>query len=398
MKIMTDFEVANQAIARFKPYIKTLVVASDKYIPFPSLPAKNDLHDEVCWQTYSSLRQEQDDTLYSGELFGRLCHCLIALTKLRTIIITDGWRKRDGCWCQQAGYDACKRGIDLLPHHDLNRTSSSSDLPKSLWSREAFADLGGIESNLWPEVLRALDFTKNSTVAEICVRFSYKYSIVQGPPLISNPFRLEPAEALTATGVMSNLASLELSLGYGFAPWYDRLVNWVLVGNHLTPVARVVSAAVNLRHLKLIQPNEIDNDHLMDEAYDPIADFTVILNACRVPQLKSLHLERLWFNESNLVSFLRCSNKLENLCIEEGTLAFGSWMSLLQNIKEMLHLSSFYLGTIYDVTNVGTKTRDSSTRYDYDGPLQAYFFGEGPNPFSIEALQAAGITEYSGAG
>ena len=395
---MTDFEVANQAIARFKPYIKTLVVASDKYIPFPSLPAKKYLHDEVCWQTYSSLRREQNDILCRGELFGRLCHCLIALTKLRTIIITDGWRKRDGCWCQQAGYDGCKRGIDLLPHHDLNRTSSSSDLPKYLWSQEAFAALGGIEPNIWPEVLRAMDFTKNSTVAEICVRFSYKYSIVQGPPLISNAFRLDPGEALTATGVMSNLASLELSLGYGFAPWYYRLGIWVLVDKHLTPVARVVSAAVNLRHLKLIQPNEIDNHHLMDEANDPIANCTAILDYCRVPQLKSLHLEGLWFNESNLVSFLRYSNKLENLCIEEGTLASGSWVSLLQKIKERLRLSSFYLGTIYDVTNVGTKTRNSSTCYDYDGPLQAYFFGEGPNPFSIEALQVAGTTEYSGAG
>lgn len=138
-------------------------------------------------------------------------------------------------------------------------------------------------------------------------------------------------------------------------------------------VPKLLRAARNLEYLSI------------DAEGDEKCSFQGVFGPCKFPNLKSLilacHFES---TEANLKRIFECSRKLEHLTIICHTLTSSSWARLVDWIKVSLPLKTVALNQLYG----GFEGIGEIKEYmDVFNDVDAFFFGEGDNPFTAEEIE-----------
>lgn len=101
--------------------------------------------------------------------------------------------------------------------------------------------------------------------------------------------------------------------------------------------------------------------------------------------LKTLSLRGFRFTEVEIVSFLcRHSSTLSRLTIDGAHLDSGSWKGLLDCAREKLRLESVRMTRL----RKGFEQPWEKDTWDDYGEVQAFYMGNGGNPFTWEAMEA----------
>lgn len=363
-----DIERATLLASRFGPFVKTLIFCSEHFDPtttfetFTNAISDRDLARSY-YTSFCNLRQEQKELLSEGEFFGHLCSTLIVLINLHKVILTNVCRTQGLCWCEQAYVDGCFRTFKPWSHE--HHPALKSLVPA--YNHECRDPTNGLEerdSNVWPELLRAL-FTSGNTKVKTIVTEGGNF----GSGLVITAFCMTPRQRFCAAQVLPNLTSLHLDLdldsedGAGDDICSERTVTQTL------------SAAINLESLMIdivaIGPNYWEDEQL----------FETILGGCKMPKLMKLGLRWFTITEAGMTTFLQDSQRIRRMSLHDVTMTSGSWENMLETIKISLPLESFDSGPIFGgVPKV-------SQEYKVGPAIEEFLFSDGPNPFSSAALE-----------
>ena len=374
-----DIERATLLASRFGPFVKTLIFCSEYFEPTITLETFTFGAADISlamsyYASFCTLREEQQELLNEGEFFGHLCSTLIALTNLDKVILTNVSHTRGLCWCQQAYIDGSFRtfepwsddgypGLKLLrPAPDHRCVESTNGLEHT-------------DSNSWPELLRALYTSGNTRVKTIVIDGGNDSS-----GLVISAFCMTLRQRFCAAKVLPNLTSLNLQLGARFTEDARYEVYWERA------VAQTLSAAINLETL-LIE---------IIDAWEMFDHFETVLGGCKMPKLMTLGLKRFTVTEAGMKTFLHDSQGIRRMSLDDVEMVIGSWVHIFQMIKDELSLESFesrgLRGGIVKIVGAGF----DGQRYEPSTAVKEFLFGDGINPYSKAALEAAlGIPETS---
>lgn len=223
------------------------------------------------------------------------------------------------------------------------------------------------DSNVWPEVLRALFISGNTMVKAIITEGGNSTS-----GLTIAAFSMTPRHMFCSAKVLPNLTSLHLHIDIEVLEDFDigADVRSELFSKRV--IARILSAAINLKVLKIEMIGTcIDLDP------DPLT-FQMILGGCKMPKLVTFGLIDFTVTEAEMKAFLLHSREIRHMSLDKVDMVSGSWESVFQAIKDTLPLESF---VSKDLSGGATDLFD----LDYfraDTIMKGFLFEDGPSPFS----------------
>lgn len=149
-------------------------------------------------------------------------------------------------------------------------------------------------------------------------------------------------------------------------------------------VARALSAAQNLESL-CIRLSCGTEDHIPVTAFDAIFD-----ENCQFPKLRSLILSGFNSTLEQLLQFYDISNGLEQLTLQGHTLESKTWEEFATKTRASLtSLKSIELSWVSGgMPSTFGEFSDGEFSLDTFGRVQDFFFRDGANPFSEQALLA----------
>ena len=373
-----DMEKASLLASRFGSYVRTLILSSEKFdhenlwTKIHERTKPNEVLTGSYYEFYQKLEDERQELRSGGEFFGHICNTLAVLPHLQKIILTNGERTKNLCWCQQAYDDGHSRNYNPFLDKDYPELESLLPIPDHI----CLTTTNGLEYtdwNVWPQILCALYTTGNTKVKAIATESC-------GSGLTVNAFCMTPRQEYCTAKVLPNLTSLHLHLGYNFDEndedeiYSDRVI------------ARTLSAAINLESLVI----EVIGRPIgwEGEEHTPTA-FELILGGCDMPKLVTFGLDNSAFTEEAMTKFLQHSQRLKHLSFLDVELMSGSWEKMFDTIKGSLALETFHFeflhGGIAELSEAGFDCED----YEPFPAIEKFLLGAGPNPFSVAALEYA---------
>ena len=451
---LVDLKVADLVALRFPALIKTLKLSSQPFDPI-AWPVFRDISEfrsspcidlpihlkkaKLFWRTCCKLDTERRISCASGAVQAQVSRLLNTLPNIRHIIITDGRRRQNLSWLQEALMDEATQHI--LPsvsrinvpcriRHSLADLYGSRKIPhshvtfKQFWllfrpspaSRKVqdltqpqetkFVGCGCFDQespfprpissprtqymphNPWAVIMTALrSCSDNALTPTISVQTSD-----------TNCYRsfvaietFDPYISLSTSAMLSRLTRLELRL-YNFIPMNDAVLGGMV--HELRHPTRMLSAVPSLQSLT-IDLGGFHSFHHNNAAHTPshTTAFSALLGGCQLTQLSTLHLCNLTFLQNDFSTFLQHSPGLRDLNLrdfhmvkrwhfQEVLLADPrSWERLFDTIKQALPLlEDFYLSNRQICTDEhrwpGLWSRKVSNK-----TIQQFLFHEGMNPF-----------------
>ena len=373
-----DMEKATLLASRFGSYVKTMILSSEWF------------DDRMTWErfkrrvgnvklaksyydSYRRLEFEREELLTGGEFFYHLCNTLAILPLLHKVILTDGERTEDLCWCQQAYVDGHSRAFDPFSDEDYPELKNLRPPPEHHCVK-ASSGLGQMECNVWSQLFRALYTTGHTKVKTIVTE-------VCGSGLTVSAFFKSPRQTYCTTNVLPILTSLHLHLDF-HTYYYNEDDE-----SFLEPViAQTLSAAINLESLMI----ELMDTGFDDEQEDQgITTFELVLEGCKMPRLRTFGLTDFSVPEDGMTDFLQHSQGIRHLSLDDVRLTSGSWEDMFKTIKDNLSLETFEFdnlqGGVAELTEAGFICEE----YQPYPAIKEFLLGDGPNPFSVEALEYA---------
>ena len=119
----------------------------------------------------------------------------------------------------------------------------------------------------------------------------------------------------------------------------------------------------------------------------------ILLSNLSLPRLKRLHLDHMSASARDLISFFSRSPRLANVTLSRISLAYylespESWEMVADFMKKSLTLKTVYLERIYGCFSADFRMPVLTMGYSDPVSVNAFFFGNGPNPFGAERLEA----------
>ena len=198
--------------SRFGPFIKTLIFCSEEFeqggVSWETFCRGKENKDlaTTYYISYCNRKEEQEDLLKEGELFGHLSSSLIVLINLQNIIFTNVCREQGLCRCHQAYVGGCLRTFGPFQDEDHPPLKSLRPAP----NHECFTSTNGpekVNSNDCPGLLRALITSGNTNV---------KATVTRGGDstlgLVTSAFCMTPRRNLCGAKVLPNLTNLHCTL------------------------------------------------------------------------------------------------------------------------------------------------------------------------------------------
>ena len=372
-----DFEVADETIRRFQPYIKTLVVSSVLYemMSWTEFKEKTkdqcfserqwkgnaklrDQHIRYTFDNYRLLCEQQSDDLKSGVFLANLCRALQSLPSLQRIAITDGGTLTGG---QMRG-----RGLWVLQTPCPVLACNLSDSEHLLYQ---LSPLSGFHSrfqlrfgNPWDLAILAM-WTTNLLIKDIAVE-ARKYQDNPNTSLLNQP---------AIRSYLSNLVNLRLGL---MSPKQDENIQ-------NKNVAQALSAATHLQSL-FIELRDFEAPEIYTTY--PITRFSGCFDNYKFAELRSLILSGMDSRSHELLSFLRHHPQLRQLTLNEHRLKSGRWKNALDQMQNLGILKNVEFNNLRSEEFDDYLEEDGIYR-DYFGNVEAFFFENEPNPFTRKALE-----------
>ena len=147
---------------------------------------------------------------------------------------------------------------------------------------------------------------------------------------------MTPRQRYCAAKVLPNLTSLRLHLEVNLLDdFIDELYSERVIG-------RTLSAASNLTSLVTELKEEEDRD--------PLTNFKMILEGCKMPRLVNFGLRSLAFTEAGMETFLQHSKGIRHMSLMNVKMTSGSWRSMFHNIKSSLALETVELKRLHGIS------------------------------------------------
>ena len=374
-----DMEKASLLASRFGSYVKTLILSSESFDTYVSWEMfQRTIRDERLatsyYDSYRKLEEEQEELLSGGEFFGHLCNTLTVLPHLQKVILTNGERTEKLCWCQQAYVDGHSRNYDPFLDKGYPELKSLRPPPE----HRCLTTINGLEEtdyNVWHQILRALYATGNTKVKAIATELCRS-------GLTVNAFSMTtPRHRYCTAKILPNLTSLHLHLEFNYLDeFHDEIYSDGVI-------ARTLSAAINLKSLVIETIDHIIEYEEGDQ--DTPTTFEMILEGCDMPKLVNFGLGNSAFREAEMTIFLQHSQGIKHMSFHDLTLISGSWEKMFHTIKGSLALESFQFESLQGGVAELSKAGFDCKEYEPYPATEKFLLCDGPNPFSVAALEHA---------
>lgn len=371
-----DFEIADLTMRTFTPFIKTVTFSSVYYMPVQWIVSKRegksqvpksmrgedsdlfDQHLRIEYANYCRLGDEQQEALESGTCLAQLISALQYLPNLQKLVLADF-----GCKGVRSEMELRGRGHwnadEVCP---LSRCSTSKIGHLRFRVRPQSGSYHK-KANPWSLAMLALWATKHP-LKELALE-PQKW---RGLPICHFDMKMQRPYELR--NIFQSLKKLRLVLDDVSEP--EDPVD--LEGS----VARALSAAKNLESLCIQLGGGTWN-----QFNKSVTAFGAILDKnCQFPKLRSLILSEFDSTQEQLLDFFDISNGLEQLTLQGHHLKSGTWKEFATKTREsLLSLKDIELSFSYE----GWHHEEFC---DCFGRVQDFFFRDGANPFSEQALMA----------
>ena len=193
---------------------------------------------------------------------------------------------------------------------------------------------------------------------------------------------MTPRQRYCTAKVLPNLTSLDLYLDFNRLDsnedeiYSDRVIS------------RTLAAAINLESLVI----DLKDDNFgWEQEEDVPTTFELILGGCNMPKLVTFALYVSVLTESTATNFLQHSRRIKHISFVDVRLAWGSWERVFNTIKSSLTLESFNFNNLIGNFPEPSKAGFDCEKYDPYPATEKFLLGDGPNPFSVAALEHAAM-------
>lgn len=375
-----DIEVANNVTTHFAQHIKTITL-SFRYFPeytkifFTDIPQCQESgwsrdciedHETFAFDTYYKRRAEHMELLGSGELLAQLRQVVMRLPALRKLALTDRGCGREPHPSELYSHDLWKRGyLCLLESCTLSKADHACF---HIGPRSGH---GNDDPNPWRLIMLAL------SVADLPITEIVSTSRCRTCLIPIGSFLMTLRQAQDVTMRFNVLTKLRLSLRDDDA--YENEEHQSYIDDSSVP--RALSAAVNLKSLFIETDGEIHYESCMWTVW------SILLEGCRFPELRSLILLNIDAEEEELMKLLGASPRLENLLLCHFRLSAGLWASVAARMKSILQLKRVELTDLTDGFLPSLLPEDEFLVNNDHRLVEDFFLREGENPFTEQAVK-----------
>ena len=381
-----DSEVYHSIISQFPKHVKTLTFSSETYshiywnelesnfraerhylwdLPQPQI----DEHLCHSYSNYCTLQQEQ---MTGFETMQSLCAALRRLPNLRKLVLTDGRPMRDPYSDSVLESEIPSRGL----HRRMDEPCSIVGCRLSMAQHLFFESppRSGFEKALAnPLELAMLAMSESSSniteiVTKPCIQFNDLDTKLFSPkaPLFHD-----------LRNYFKDLNKLRLDLKY------EDLDTEFCNGS----VAKALTVATQIQslYLRLIE--------LRDEPL-PMTRFSCCLQGCTFSRLQSLFLDGMDSTAEEMEHFVQASPLLKQMTLHRHHLTTSRWEFVVEKVRASCNLKNVEFSPIRGgFSAVQTDAFSWPHFIDHLHSVEAFFLHKGENPFTLDALQEAGLCD-----
>lgn len=386
-----------------------------------------------CWMVYNKLRNEREEIENFG-LTSRLINtALTQLPNLKRIVLSRNNYKPSQhrhCWCHRSLAQGTQRKVAPWDAGSFHATSDHKEKRRWPWPFKSFipwaeficantSDYGNLpclsptgEIIPWQEVICALCLANNQSIKEI-VFDGDKDSDAGSAHVITAEFNPLPHYLYYTSRALSNITMLEINYALfsdsdGCYQSFRSLDFW----KRREVVARTMATVIHLEWLTFTVTDHKYLSHQEDHDPAPPALLPLLFKDCRYKNLRKLKLRGFSFTETDMFTFLHESRHLKSFELEYPFMAAGTWRQLLEHVRSSFELERVNLGLdpwAYGACRNRPPSRKADPGdwfggfdefihlglrppcMDYTLAVDKFFFADGGNPFTIEALQRAAL-------